>query len=182
MAFNVNFGKQAKYSPLDWQQLHIDQFKNFTQSDTTCLRNFPKKIFGSPTCGNGIVEPGEECDCSLPTVCGNLCCNANTCKLRANAECATGKCCDLRTCQPKSSAFECRSRKSDCDLPEHCDGQSEFCPIDYFKRDDRTCNERACLTNQCVTTDKKIIANCTDSCDSDGTCSNIGYCDCKDGE
>ena len=63
-----------------------------------CLRNKPTSLFDSPVCGNGFVEPGEQCDCGLPEYCTNTCCNAVTCMLYPNATCATGHCCDLQVC------------------------------------------------------------------------------------
>ncbi|MCP3666613.1 MAG: hypothetical protein GY696_29625, partial [Gammaproteobacteria bacterium] len=158
-------------------------------------------------CGNGFVEPGEECDCGLREHCDNPCCNPETCRMYANATCATGrifnfslvldpkfeinhfrhikevvnndyiqlfsskalqitvfnikllpkeiclvfrsdtfktpswnfpfsclgKCCDLKTCQPKLPGEICRLAEHECDLPEYCTGKSEFCPSDIFK-------------------------------------------------
>lgn len=37
-----------------------------------------------PTCGNSLLEPGEECDDDSP------CCNPNTCKLVPKARCSQG--------------------------------------------------------------------------------------------
>ncbi|CAN0580747.1 unnamed protein product [Ectocarpus sp. 12 AP-2014] len=67
-----------------------------------------------PTCGNGILEPGEDCDDDSP------CCRPNRCKLVPNAKCSpganpavvahgdwTGQCCTV-DCQFLSSATLCR--------------------------------------------------------------------------
>lgn len=104
-------------------------------------RNQPTSIFDSPQCGNGFVESGEQCDCGLPQFCQNSCCDPYTCMLRSNASCATGKCCDLQTCQPHTAGMMCRSSAGECDLPEYCTGVSEFCPSDYFKRDTELCGD-----------------------------------------
>jgi ADAM cysteine-rich/Disintegrin len=93
-------------------------------------------------CGNNFVEPGEQCDCGLAEYCtDNSCCNAATCMLHTNASCATGDCCDLKTCKPKNAGIMCRDADSTCDLPEYCTGESEFCPSDVFKRDTETCDD-----------------------------------------
>ena len=73
-----------------------------------CLRNKPRTLFDSPVCGNGFVEPGEECDCGLKEHCDNPCCNPDTCNMFPNATCATGECCDFKTCQPRSLGTVCR--------------------------------------------------------------------------
>ncbi len=104
-----------------------------------CLRNRPTALFDSPTCGNGFVEEGEQCDCGLPKHCDNPCCNPTTCTLHANATCATGKCCDLATCHPKQPGATCRLAEHECDLPEFCTGESEHCPSDVFKVDGTSC-------------------------------------------
>lgn len=106
-----------------------------------CLRNKPERLFESPTCGNGFVEPGEQCDCGLPEHCENACCNAQTCMLHSkNATCATGECCDLTTCRPKLAGSACREAENECDLPEYCTGESEYCPADVFRRDTEPCD------------------------------------------
>lgn len=84
-----------------WSSSSVKFLESFYQNDFhECLKNKPVKLFESPICGNGFVEPGEECDCGLPKYCDNRCCNAETCMLNINASCATGRCCDLKTCKP----------------------------------------------------------------------------------
>lgn len=56
-------------------------------------------------CGNGIVEPGEECDG------GGVCCNMNTCTF-------------------ESATTECRAAAGPCDSAETCTGSSSSCPAD----------------------------------------------------
>lgn len=118
-----------------------------------CLHNKPTKLFGSPVCGNGFVEHGEQCDCGLESHCTNPCCNATTCMLHANASCATGECCDFGTCRPKAAGSVCRSADQECDLPEFCTGRSEYCPIDVFKMDGESCNhgKAFCYKGMCRT-------------------------------
>ncbi len=118
-----------------------------------CLRNKPVTLFDSPTCGNGFVEEGEECDCGLKHHCDNRCCNPETCRLFANATCATGECCDFDTCQLKRPGNECRRSTHECDLPEYCTGESEFCPKDVYKVDGTSCKvgEAFCFQGACRT-------------------------------
>lgn len=119
------------------------------------FRNKPKSLFDPPVCGNGFVETGEECDCGLPDFCKNSCCDPFTCKLRSNATCATGKCCDLTTCAPHNAGVTCRSSIGECDLPEYCNGESEYCPLDYYKRDTEICDggKAYCFSGLCRSRD-----------------------------
>ena len=118
-----------------------------------CLRNKPRTLFDSPVCGNGFVEPGEECDCGLKDHCDNPCCNATTCRMFANATCATGECCDFKTCKPKTPGAMCRLSEHECDLPEYCTGTSEFCPKDIYKVDGVPCKvgQSYCYQGSCRT-------------------------------
>ena len=63
--------------------------------NTTVAPRPGHSLYESPVCGNGFVEPGEQCDCGLPEDCKNPCCDASTCMLKEDAVCGTGQCCDL---------------------------------------------------------------------------------------
>ncbi|XP_077287628.1 uncharacterized protein LOC143912233 isoform X2 [Arctopsyche grandis] len=142
-------------SPTHWSSCSLEYLAlAFEHGMDYCLRNKPKKLFDSPICGNGFVELGEECDCGLSKSCdGNFCCNPATCMLFQNATCATGECCDLKTCRPSDAGTMCRSAEHECDLPEFCTGQSEFCPDDVFKMDTETCEggHAFCYQGSCRT-------------------------------
>lgn len=46
-------------------------------------------------CGNKIVEDDEECDCGSLEECeSDECCDGITCKLKVEAQCAAGLCCE----------------------------------------------------------------------------------------
>ncbi|CAD5213693.1 unnamed protein product [Bursaphelenchus okinawaensis] len=123
-----------------------------------CLQNVPSKAFGGAKCGNGIVEDGEDCDCGSLTECPNKCCIPSTCKLAENAECASGDCCDVDTCKPKSMATQCRASYNSCDLPEYCDGENPKCPPDFFVQNGLHCPdapEDYCYEGQCGSRDQQ---------------------------
>ena len=92
-------------------------------------------------CGNGLTEPGEECDCGLVSDCTNPCCDPETCRLTPGATCGSGLCCDLSSCSLASPSRQCRPASGECDLAEHCDGQTAQCPPDVHKAPGLTCED-----------------------------------------
>ncbi|XP_028028222.1 disintegrin and metalloproteinase domain-containing protein 12 [Bombyx mandarina] len=143
--------------PVRWSSCSLKSLAlSFERGMDYCLRNKPRRLFQSPTCGNGFIEPGEQCDCGMtPDRSGrsdcHRCCHPTTCMLRANATCGAGTCCDLQTCRPKSAGTVCRRSEKECDLPEYCTGQSEFCPDDVYKMDTIPCNhgQAYCVKGSC---------------------------------
>ncbi|ELU13838.1 hypothetical protein CAPTEDRAFT_107298 [Capitella teleta] len=148
-------------NPTKWSSCSRDQFEEaFLQGMDYCLHNLPSEAqFSAKVCGNGFVEDGEECDCGLAQDCNTHCCNASTCKLNVNATCATGECCDLETCQVRAASYECRPQSQHCDLSEHCNGRSEYCPSDVHKADGHECSRDGissyCYKGTCVTHDSQ---------------------------
>ncbi|CAH2096893.1 unnamed protein product [Euphydryas editha] len=140
-------------TPTHWSSCSLRSLAlSFERGMDYCLRNKPKRLFDSPTCGNGFVEPGEQCDCGLNGSPACLAC-CQDCVLRSNATCAIGECCDPQTCRPKSAGTVCRAADRECDLPEYCSGYSEFCPRDVHKMDATPCanNEAYCVRGSCRT-------------------------------
>ncbi|XP_015909996.1 zinc metalloproteinase-disintegrin-like MTP8 [Parasteatoda tepidariorum] len=138
-------------SPRHWSSCSIEYLElAYSQGMDYCLKNLPTAVIG-PVCGNGFLEEGEECDCGLKEFCDNHCCNATSCMLYENATCAMGGCCDVDTCQVRKVATPCRASISECDLPEYCDGLSEFCPSNTFRQNGGQCgNEKAyCYDGKC---------------------------------
>ncbi|EEB06277.1 spore wall assembly peptidase Mde10 [Schizosaccharomyces japonicus yFS275] len=91
------------------------------------------------TCGNGVLDPGEQCDCGEHCD-DNPCCDGETCTLKKGAECddSSGSCC--HNCQFASSSTLCRASKGTCDKPEYCTGKHAECPDDILREDGEHCS------------------------------------------
>ncbi|NWY27929.1 ADAM9 protein, partial [Pheucticus melanocephalus] len=118
----------------------------------SCLLNVPKpdETYSVPYCGNKLVDAGEECDCGSPKECENdPCCEPGTCRLRSGAECAYGDCC--KNCQLLPGGTECRASTNECDLPEYCNGTSQFCQPDFTVQNGHPCHnqEAYCYNGVC---------------------------------
>eukprot|EP01130_Rhizamoeba_saxonica_P010212 TRINITY_DN4183_c0_g3_i2.p1 TRINITY_DN4183_c0_g3~~TRINITY_DN4183_c0_g3_i2.p1 ORF type:complete len:638 (-),score=125.70 TRINITY_DN4183_c0_g3_i2:53-1771(-) len=119
------------------------------QDPSYCLNDVPSL---SPSCGDGVVSDGEDCDCGHDN-CTEVdpCCDGSTCKLVADAECsAFQRCCDADTCSIKSEGTVCREAFGDCDYQDTCDGIVADCFND-IKDDGVTCPDSgSCYQGYCV--------------------------------
>ena len=84
--------------------------------------------------------------------CNDPCCNARTCQMADGAQCTRGECCS-NTCQFVSAGTTCRSSDGQCDIAEHCTGQSSECPTDVHAQDGSSCNNNQayCFSGECRT-------------------------------
>ncbi|NXS53742.1 ADA15 protein, partial [Brachypteracias leptosomus] len=119
-----------------------------------CLSNLPepRRLVGTPFCGNHFLEPDEGCDCGLSLECTDPCCNSSSCQLMPGAVCATGDAC-CQDCQLRRAGHLCREPLGECDLPEFCDGVSPQCPPDTFLQDGQPCagGQALCYGGTCAT-------------------------------
>uniref|UniRef100_A0A8V5HBH9 Uncharacterized protein n=1 Tax=Melopsittacus undulatus TaxID=13146 RepID=A0A8V5HBH9_MELUD len=124
----------------------------------TCL--FSRPLLTGPSsqraaiCGNGIVEPGEQCDCGADKDClKDKCCTAG-CQLKPGAKCSSGSCCSA--CQFKRKHQQCRPAADEqCDLAEFCTGASASCPPDLYVQDGHSCEQDTgyCYRGRCQSAD-----------------------------
>ncbi len=117
-------------------------------------------------CGNGLVEPGEKCDCGGSDCAsrGDPCCDGATCELKPGASCSAAEgasgCCDPATCDVRRAdeRHVCRAAAdptSACDLEETCDGVDARCPPDGWMPTGAACADAvgdrgACHLGACV--------------------------------
>ncbi|KAG5194464.1 hypothetical protein JEQ12_013261 [Ovis aries] len=143
----------------------IDEFKHTTsQPKLECLQNQTvPKVFPQgrqSICGNGVLEPNEQCDCGATETCEySKCCDPLNCVLKGKAECGSGPCCGKNTCKIFERGRECRKSTDPCDFPEFCNGLSEFCAPDMRAADLQTCNNKSsyCFGGICRDRTKQCI-------------------------
>ncbi|XP_035211868.1 uncharacterized protein LOC118185997 [Stegodyphus dumicola] len=150
------------------------------------------------TCGNGIREENEICDCGPSFVCDSIdsCCTpahsadsrTKGCLLRNKAKCSiTDGCCS--NCQIINQTVKCFSGNNDCDIGM-CDGKTASCPKGQTASLYMVCGEQ----KRGAAVDAQLCENgvCSKSlCASKGllpcSCANVTgkscmYCCMKDGK
>ncbi|XP_056436202.1 disintegrin and metalloproteinase domain-containing protein 11-like isoform X2 [Gadus chalcogrammus] len=143
------------YLPRKFSRCSMDEYSQFLlQGGGSCLFNNPNKLLDPPECGNGFVEPGEECDCGSQVECarnGGACCKK--CTLTHDAMCSNGLCCS--GCRYELRGAVCRDAVNDCDIPETCTGDSSQCPHNVHKLDGYMCDssQGRCYAGRCRTRD-----------------------------
>ncbi|KAG0142978.1 hypothetical protein CROQUDRAFT_206261 [Cronartium quercuum f. sp. fusiforme G11] len=129
--------------------------------NTTCLVSpGQQKVISLKQCGNGIVEPGEDCD---PGEDDSPCCDSRTCKFSQGSVCdpKNSVCCTL-SCQFASPDLTCRRAVNpECDFDEKCTGHSSSCPADKFVEDNRVCGPAGagltCASGVCTSRDQQCV-------------------------
>ncbi|XP_018397125.1 PREDICTED: disintegrin and metalloproteinase domain-containing protein 19 isoform X9 [Cyphomyrmex costatus] len=120
-----------------------------------CLFNKPNELEIRRSCGNRVIDDGEQCDCGSIEECKEYdpCCDPITCKLTTEAECATGPCCS--DCKLRARGVVCRESTNECDLPEMCTGDTGQCPSDVYKKNGNPCANNAghCFNGICPALD-----------------------------
>lgn len=148
-----NITKESGFSNCSFDFFH--QF--LWEHKGACLFNKPghkRRLRRNGRCGNGVVEDDEQCDCGSD--CDIHPCCDQTCRLKQNAECSDGLCCDK--CRLRYKGFPCRPALGECDLPEYCDGSSGECPPDSYKQDGTMCERiHYCARGRCKNPDNQCM-------------------------
>nr|XP_044606972.1 disintegrin and metalloproteinase domain-containing protein 18-like isoform X1 [Equus asinus] len=132
-----------------------------SKSEAKCLQNFSnlQPLYQNQSvCGNGILEPNEECDCGSEEECQfKKCCDYSTCKLKGSVKCGSGPCCTSK-CEISVAGTPCRkSIDQECDFTEYCNGTSSNCVPDTYALNGQLCRfgTAYCYNGQCQTTDNQ---------------------------
>ncbi|KAM8933562.1 disintegrin and metalloproteinase domain-containing protein 23 isoform 2-T2 [Pelodytes ibericus] len=155
-----NFGgcimeETGVYHSRKFSRCSIAEYKEFLiRGGGACLFNRPTKLFEVTECGNGYVEAGEECDCGFRLDCFGDCCKK--CSLSNGAHCSDGPCCNT-SCLFLPREYDCRNAVNECDITEHCTGDSGQCPPNLHKQDGYSCdsNQGRCYNGECKTRDNQ---------------------------
>ncbi|KAM6235131.1 disintegrin and metalloproteinase domain-containing protein 2-like, partial [Porphyrio hochstetteri] len=152
------------------EALHVGGAKAFSSCSVGDFETFLKHgrgecLFSGPhlkglsyrrasLCGNGVVEPGEQCDCGAPKACSKDKCCTRSCQFKPGVKCSSGLCCS--ECQFKQKYSQCRpAADPQCDLAEFCNGTSASCPPDLYVQDGHDCEHGTgyCYKGQCQSPD-----------------------------
>ncbi|XP_051496714.1 disintegrin and metalloproteinase domain-containing protein 2-like [Apus apus] len=142
----------------------VGDFKTFLRQNRDCPFIRPalhQPSFRAATCGNGVVEPGEQCDCGTAEACALDKCCTPRCNFREGVNCSTGLCCANCQFKPKNSL--CRPPADlQCDLPEFCNGSSASCPPDLYVQDGHNCEHSSgyCYQGRCRSPDLQCRQIC----------------------
>jgi len=120
---------------------------------STAIMDIVDAAIAGSCCGNGVVDPGEDCDDG--NVVDGDCCSSSCrfepattlCRASAGA-CDTAEFCtgSSGSCPAdgfKAATFQCRGATGVCDAAEFCTGTSASCPADAMKPATTECRAKA---------------------------------------
>lgn len=139
------------------------------------------KLYSGSVCGNGIVEPGEDCDCGSADKCKNTCCDPKTCKFTQGSVCDpfNEDCCTSQ-CQFAGTDKTCRASTGPCDPEEKCSGSAGLCPEDKHKDNGQSCGDGLeCASGTCTSRDQQCKVSFGRLSSSPKSCGNECLMQCS---
>ena len=144
-----------------------------------CLLDGGTHAWATTRCGDGRVDPGEQCD---PGVASDSCCTSS-CQLAAGCACANSQPCCLNGAVV-DAGVACRASDGTCDQVDRCDGVSTACPDRLTAPgvscgDGGTCLRGGCFSRDALCVGLGTVGQCraplstacnTLSCDLGGSC------------
>lgn len=131
-------------------------------TDSSCLADLGNHhTISLNQCGNGILDPGEECD---PGDTPSACCQWGVCKFAPRAVCdPTHSPCCASDCQFAPSGTVCRPvTDTVCDQAERCTGTKAECPADQYSPNGLACGPSgaglSCAAGKCTSRDGQCQA------------------------
>lgn len=140
------------------------------------------KLYTGSSCGNGIVETGEDCDCGSTESCGNnSCCDPKTCKFTTGSVCdPSNEDCCTQQCKFAGSDKTCRASTGPCDPEEKCSGTSGLCPEDKHKDNGQSCGDGLeCASGTCTSRDQQCKVSFGRMSSSPKSCGNECLMQCS---
>lgn len=141
-------------SATDGSKPNNDQFSECSRASMSAVLEVRRDTCFSTVasfCGNGFVEPGEECDCGQD--CNATACCTTECMVPAGVQCSPqdrlgSPCCLEATCEftPQADNVTCRPT-SECAEEASCDGEQAACPDVVPKAEGTACG---CLNGDCL--------------------------------
>jgi len=130
----------------------------------SCTLNEAANIYAPPTCGDGLLQGDEECECLFadgsPNQCPTNSCCGQDCRLFAGKQCdSSSDCCDDE-CNFLEAGTVCRESDGVCaGAVEVCTGESQDCPIDQVAPTGTSCpNDGGCFLDECISLDDLCVS------------------------